>query len=184
MNSFIDLKDQLQKKLNEKNAFTDVLGKIEDKTKVPKIYQVLAIAAIVALYLMVGYGATFLANLIGFLYPAYYSIKAIESPAKDDDTKWLTYWVVYAFFSLIEFFTDIILFWIPLYAFMKCMFLVFLMVPGPLNGSCMLYNNVIQPIVSKYEKRIDDCMDEAGDFAKKATKRAKDAMIDSALKSD
>nr|VZI37795.1 unnamed protein product [Spirometra erinaceieuropaei] len=172
MNSFVELKDQLQKKLNEKNAFTEVLDKIEAKTKVPKIYQVFGLAGLVGLYLMIGYGATFLANLIGFLYPAYYSIKAIESPAKDDDT------------NLIEFFTDILLFWIPLYAFMKCIFLIFLMLPGPLNGSCMLYNNVIQPLISKYEKRIDDVMDEAGDFAKKATRKAKDAVIDSALKSD
>nr|VZI14121.1 unnamed protein product [Spirometra erinaceieuropaei] len=172
MNSFVELKDQLQKKLDEKNAFTEVLDKIQAKTKVPKIYQVLGLASLVGLYLMIGYGATFLANLIGFLYPAYYSIKAIESPAKDDDT------------NLIEFFTDILLFWIPLYAFMKCMFLIFLMLPGPLNGSCMLYNNVLQPLISKYEKRIDDVMDEAGDFAKKATRKAKDAVIDSALKSD
>jgi len=47
------------------------------------------------------------------------SIKAIESKEKDDDTKWLTYWVVYSTFHLLEFFTDIFLFWIPLYWFFK-----------------------------------------------------------------
>jgi len=47
------------------------------------------------------------------------SVKAIESINKDDDTKWLTYWVVYSVFSLAEFFTDILLFWIPLYWFLK-----------------------------------------------------------------
>jgi TB2/DP1, HVA22 family len=46
-------------------------------------------------------------------------VKAIESKEKDDDTKWLTYWVVYSFFSLVEFFTDIFLFWIPFYWFLK-----------------------------------------------------------------
>lgn len=46
-------------------------------------------------------------------------IKAIESQEKDDDTKWLTYWVVYSLFLLIEFFGDIFLFWIPLYDFLK-----------------------------------------------------------------
>lgn len=50
---------------------------------------------------------------------SFHSVKAIETHGKDDDTKWLTYWVVYATFSLLEFFTDIFLFWIPLYAFMK-----------------------------------------------------------------
>ena len=47
------------------------------------------------------------------------SIKAIESKEKDDDTKWLTYWVTYALFSLLEFFSDIFLFWIPFYNLSK-----------------------------------------------------------------
>ena len=46
-------------------------------------------------------------------------IKAIESKEKEDDTQWLTYWVVYSVFSLVEFFSDILLFWIPFYWLMK-----------------------------------------------------------------
>lgn len=42
-------------------------------------------------------------------------VKAIESPAKEDDTVWLTYWVVYALFGLVEFFSDLLLFWFPFY---------------------------------------------------------------------
>ena len=42
-------------------------------------------------------------------------IKAIESLNKEDDTKWLTYWVVYGVFSLGEFFSDIFLYWFPFY---------------------------------------------------------------------
>ena len=39
-----------------------------------------------------------------FAYPAYCSIKALETLNKQDDKKWLTYWVVFAFFSVLEFF--------------------------------------------------------------------------------
>ncbi|CDQ69652.1 unnamed protein product [Oncorhynchus mykiss] len=53
--------------------------------------------------------------MIGFVYPAYYSIKALEGKNKDDDTKWLTYWVVYGIFSVGEFFSDIFLYWFPFY---------------------------------------------------------------------
>lgn len=42
-------------------------------------------------------------------------IKAIESPSKEDDTVWLTYWVVYGLFGLAEFFSDLLLFWFPFY---------------------------------------------------------------------
>jgi len=46
-------------------------------------------------------------------------VKAIESSNKDDDTVWLTYWVVYSVFALVEMVTDILLSWIPLYWFFK-----------------------------------------------------------------
>ena len=46
-------------------------------------------------------------------------MKAIESVNKDDDTQWLTYWVVFSVFSVAEFFTDLLLSWIPLYFFLK-----------------------------------------------------------------
>lgn len=43
------------------------------------------------------------------------SIKAIESNSKEDDTMWLTYWVVYGVFSVAEFFSDLFLYWFPFY---------------------------------------------------------------------
>jgi len=53
------------------------------------------------------------------LFIAVDSCKAIESESKDDDTLWLTYWVVFAFFGVMEYFTDILLWWIPFYFFLK-----------------------------------------------------------------
>lgn len=46
-------------------------------------------------------------------------MRALESPQKDDDTKWLTYWVVYACFSILEYFSDFIVGWFPLYWLIK-----------------------------------------------------------------
>ena len=47
-----------------------------------------------------------------FAYPAYCSIQALESSSKGDDTQWLTYWVVFAAFSVIEYFADFIAGWV------------------------------------------------------------------------
>jgi len=50
---------------------------------------------------------------------SFHRVKAIESPDKDDDTEWLMYWVVFAAFSVVEFFSDILLSWFPFYFLMK-----------------------------------------------------------------
>lgn len=73
----------------------------------------------IGLWLVFGFAAQLVCNFVGFIYPAYASTHAVESPRKDDDTKWLTYWVVFALFSLVEFFADIIVGWFPLYWLMK-----------------------------------------------------------------
>ncbi|XP_029906164.1 receptor expression-enhancing protein 6 isoform X1 [Myripristis murdjan] len=149
------IKDRAEKFLNEKNVVTDVLGKVEEKTGVKKKIIAFGAVSLTGLYLVYGYGAALLCNLIGFVYPAYYSIKAIESVNKEDDTKWLTYWVVYGVFSLGEFFSDIFLYWFPFYYAAKCLFLLWCMAPVSWNGSQVIYTRLVRPIFLRHEATVD-----------------------------
>lgn len=58
-----------------------------------------------------------------FVHPTPHSCKAIDSEEKDDDTQWLTYWVVYAAFGIMEYFTDIFLGWLPFYFLAKVLYM-------------------------------------------------------------
>jgi len=156
-----DWKTKLDKSLHESNKFTNVLAQIETKTGLKRLHIVLGFIALIGLYLMVGWGAGFLCNFIGFLYPAYASIKAIESPQNDDDTKWLTYWVVYSVLHLGELLTDVFFSWVPFYWLLKCILLVYCFAPIQQNGSIALYYKVIRPYVLKYETHIDAGVDKA-----------------------
>merc|ERR1712183_869380 len=108
-------------------------------------------------------------------YPLYRSVKAIESRATGDDTAWLMYWVVYSSFSCLEFFSDIILSWLPFYYFLKCMFLGWCMGIFPFagNGSTLIYGKFIRPFVLRNEGKIDEALgmisDKAGKLAGEAT---------------
>jgi len=100
-------------------------------------------------------------NLIGFVYPAYASFKAIESDDKHDDTQWLTYWVVYAFFNLIESLLDFSIGgWIPFYFFIKVFIVLWLQLPQ-FMGALYIYQSFLAPLLRQHEKQIDSAIDAA-----------------------
>ncbi|XP_036746662.2 receptor expression-enhancing protein 6 isoform X3 [Manis pentadactyla] len=174
------LRQRFEHLLEQKNLATEALGALEAKTGVDKRYLATGAATLLSLYLLFGYGAPLLCNLIGFVYPAYASIKAIESPTKDDDTVWLTYWVVYGLFGVVEFFSDLLLSWFPFYYVGKCAFLLFCMAPWPWNGAHMLYHRVIRLLFLKHHEAVDSVVSNlsgrALDTAAGITRDAKTSM--------
>merc|ERR1711884_56819 len=108
-------REKLEKTILSYPSIDNALSFLEKKTQVKKVYILYGVLTCVVSWLMFGWGAQLLCNAIGFVYPAYCSVRALESRSKDDDTQWLTYWVVFALFSVIEFFSDILVGWVPFY---------------------------------------------------------------------
>jgi receptor expression-enhancing protein 5/6 len=69
---------------------------LEQQSSVPKVYVVLGLGALYFFLIFFNIAGEFLVNFAGFLIPGYYSLEALFSQGKADDTHWLTYWVTYA----------------------------------------------------------------------------------------
>ncbi|XP_029182909.1 receptor expression-enhancing protein 5-like isoform X1 [Acropora muricata] len=179
-------------KTNSKNALNILESLMKDgdlKSALEKAKQWAAnnpvpsgLVAVFALYLVFGYGADLIVTALGFAYPAYQSVKAVESASKEDDTQWLIYWVVFGVFNIVEFFSDILLSWFPLYFLVKLIFLAWCMAPVSWNGSNTLYHKVIKPFVLRHQKNIDKALDEVGEKMDSYAQQAKDAATEAAIK--
>lgn len=161
-NEFSELKERIDKNLkDETKPWANILKLIEETTGVDRQYIFWGFVAATLLWLAFGFAGQLICNFVGTLYPAYASIHAIESHDKNDDTKWLTYWIVFSGFSFLEHFAAYIVGWFPLYWLVKCLLFVWLMIPTNLNGSLILYRNIIRPYFLKYHGIVDDTISQA-----------------------
>lgn len=81
------------------------------------------------------------------LYPLYASIMAIESPYKEDDQQWLTYWVLYSLVSLMEMAAGPVIAWIPFYSTFKLIIASWLVLPQ-FRGGIILYEKFVRPYLN------------------------------------
>ena len=122
---------------------------------------------------MCGIGGTYITCLLGVAYPCFMSFLALESKEEDDDKQWLTYWVVFGLFNIVDQFAGFILSFIPFYYLLKLCFLIWLFHPIT-KGATTVYDMFIQPNISEYEKHIAS-MEQ---MASKAAAQAKSAAGD------
>lgn len=136
--------------IDQNTQFCCVLDKFENKTKLPRSYAVLTAGAfyILLVFLNLGGVGQLLSNFAGFVLPGYYSLKALKTKNTEDDTKLLTYWVVFAALQIVEFWSKTILYWIPAYFLFKTLFLVYIALPST-NGAELIYQTVIAPVAEK-----------------------------------
>jgi receptor expression-enhancing protein 5/6 len=126
---------------------TDRLKDLEEKTGYPKVYFFGAISFLLTGILTLIGGAKLIVDLLGFVYPAYMSFKSMES--QGDDTQWLTYWVVFSFFSIFESCLGILVNFIPFYFWIKIGLIVWMYYPQT-QGAKMIYEQALRPILLPY----------------------------------
>jgi len=121
---------------------------LERQTGVPKAYGVIGIAALYFFLVLFNLGGQLLTNIAGFVIPSYYSLGALFTANKDDDTQWLTYWVVFAFFTVAESFVNLVSFF-PFYWLFKLIFLCWIGLPM-FNGADLIFRSFLAPTIGPY----------------------------------
>ncbi|ORY71984.1 TB2/DP1, HVA22 family-domain-containing protein [Pseudomassariella vexata] len=135
---------QLDRELSKYPA----LNNLEKQTSVPKVYGVIGLATLYFFFIVFNLGGQLLTNLAGFIVPGYYSMNALFTTSKADDTQWLTYWVVFAFFTVIESLVSVV-YWFPFYFTFKFVFLLWLGLPA-FSGAQIIFRSFMQPMLGKY----------------------------------
>jgi receptor expression-enhancing protein 5/6 len=64
-----------------------VLNNLERQTSVPKVYAILGLAGLYFFLIFFNIAGEFLVNIAGFIIPSYYSLNALFSASKVDDTQ-------------------------------------------------------------------------------------------------
>ena len=103
----------------------EIAGKIGVETGV-LLGGVSALTLLISLFI---FGSTILTLTITVIYPSIKSIGALESKGIDDDKEWLTYWIIFGLFTLLEDFAGFILNMIPYFYWVKLVFFIFLLAP-------------------------------------------------------
>ena len=100
------------------------------------------------LILMSLQGWTILVTTVTVLYPAVHSIRAIESDdGGDDDKIWLTYWMVFGSFTVVETFFGFIFYFIPYWDWIRLGLFIWLLLPN-FNGAKTLYDGFIRQLIA------------------------------------
>ena len=86
------------------------------------------------------FGGSLIVNVVGFVYPATQSVQVLSSGGDNeaDPKQWLTYWIVFALFNVLEMATSMLEEFIPFYLLLKCVFLWWCWAPG-IHGANTVY---------------------------------------------
>ncbi|RMZ91979.1 hypothetical protein DV736_g770, partial [Chaetothyriales sp. CBS 134916] len=148
MASFQDKAHQHISQIDKELSKYEVLNNLEKQAGVPKVYVFLGLAGLYFFLVFFNIGGEFLVNFAGFIIPGYYSLQALFTTAKSDDTQWLTYWVVYSFLNVFESLINAV-YWFPFYYTFKFILILWMALPST-NGAQVVFRSVIQPLFSRF----------------------------------
>ena len=145
-------------KINKYLMEYKIINKICIKLKIDPIYIIIILLIPIIILLFMYF--TFTTTMIALIYPLYMSFKTLQKKsfnAELDDaetTRWLSYWLIYAFINNTE-----CIFWkflekIKIYNLIKFIFLILCFIPR-VQLSVYIYNFITAKIFDKYGEKFE-----------------------------
>ncbi|KAJ5906911.1 Protein yop1 [Penicillium subrubescens] len=148
MASFQDRAQHAVAQLDKELSKYPVLNNFERQTNVPKVYVILGLVGVYFFLVFFNIAGEFLVNFAGFLLPGYYSLQALFTSGTADDTQWLTYWVVFAFLTVVESAINAA-YWFPFYYIFKFVLILWMALPQT-SGAQVVFHSFLQPLVGRF----------------------------------
>jgi len=173
--------NQIDKKQRKRIKTPNFVKTIQYRTNFPAIYVILSIMSC-GLFVFFGSYEILLTNLIGFVFPMYWTIRGLNKDfiSKEDEKQWYTYWFIYL--SMLPF--DMLFGWFlkhfPLFYFGKYLLLCWLFLPN-YNGSEYIHETFIKKKFPEFDlvKKIDDAADRIRKQFNDFTKRIRNKILGS-----
>lgn len=119
---------------------------------------------ILMLIMLIVQGKEIFVLLVTVIYPSLHSIRAISSKDDNDDKIWLTYWMIFGFFHIIETFFSFILYFIPYYSWIRIGLFSYLLIPQ-FNGVEKVYTGVVKKLLDENKELIQRLLKETESIA-------------------
>ena len=161
--------EKMKYKISISEKWTEIMKAIKEKTGIDGLYVVIFLLLCVILVYL-GIFGTLITNMVGTLYPGFCTIKAMDKNVNKKD--WLTYWVIFGVFIIVDMFSNIIMKIIPFYFVLKILFLIWMFLPGS-NGCKLVYHFLILKLFSSFEDKVDYVFSESKQLTKQIVKESK-----------
>ena len=130
------------------------------------------------MFVMFGFFSSYITCVVCVAYPTFKSFLALEAKdSKIQQKQWLTYWVIFGLFNIIDQFAGFILHYIPFYYFLKLCFLVALFHPMT-NGATVFYEWYIAPNYDELDAAFKAAECAVGDHVNSAQHRVSELAKD------
>jgi len=158
-------------RLNDQLSDVPIINAVALRFRVPPLVVAAAGSCGIVMFVFFGFCGQLISTLLGVMYPAFESFKAVEAFSNIADpteiyTKaagmqfWLIYWVVAAVFASFEYMFYYVLTWIPFYYPSKLAVLLWLYLPST-RGANHIYHWVVAPTLRRNRHHIDEAIDHS-----------------------